>query len=122
MSQASQSPEVRKSIAESGSGSASNFEIQRGLIPEDLTKYKWLVEVALDPSGTYVAYTVREIDLQINGYKTNLYLRDLKQQEGNLITSGTGSASSPTWSADGKSLAFPGVRVIAILFKSGRAR
>ena len=106
MSQASQSPEVRKSIAESGSGSASNFEIQRGLIPEDLTKYKWLVEVALDPSGTYVAYTVREIDLQINGYKTNLYLRDLKQQEGNLITSGPGSASSPTWSADGKSLAF----------------
>ena len=33
-------------------------------------------------------------------------MRDLKQQEGNLITSGTGSASNPTWSADGKSLAF----------------
>ena len=32
---------------------------RRGLIPEDLLKFRWLDEIALSPAGTQIAYTIR---------------------------------------------------------------
>lgn len=89
-----------------GDGVVSRRGIRRGLIPEDLIKFRWLVEVALDPAGRRVAFTVREVDAPGDGYRTHLYLRDLERDELVRVVGGSGRASSPAWSGDGEHLAF----------------
>ncbi|MEM7734333.1 MAG: S9 family peptidase [Deinococcota bacterium] len=81
-------------------------DIKRGLIPEDLLKFRWLDKIALDPTGTRVAYTVRQPYAETNGYVTHLYIRDVVGTTALKVTKGVGNASSPTWDKDGKQLAY----------------
>lgn len=76
--------------------------IRRGLIPEDLIKFRWLVEVARDPAGRRVTFTVREVDVPGDGYRTHLYLRDLERDEMVRVMGGFGRASSPAWNGEGE--------------------
>ena len=80
--------------------------IRRGLIPEDLLNFRWLAEVALDPQGARVAYTVREVDAAADGYQTQLYLRELDSDAVVKVSGGRGNASSPSWSPAGDRLAY----------------
>ncbi len=79
---------------------------RRGLIPEDLLKFRWLDELALDPTGQVVAYTVRRPDVPTNGYASHVYLRRLDQAEGERHTTSDGQASSLAWSRDGTRVAY----------------
>lgn len=79
---------------------------QRGLIPEDLLKFRWLDELTLSPDGTQVAYTIRNPHAETNGYFTHLYIRDLNAATARRLTSGMTTASSLAWSKDGTQIAF----------------
>jgi dipeptidyl aminopeptidase/acylaminoacyl peptidase len=81
-------------------------ERRRGLIPEDLLKFRWLDEIALSPDAGMVAYTIKRPHAESNGYRIDLMTRDLMFGVITRLTSGDGSASSLAWSADGESLAY----------------
>jgi acylaminoacyl-peptidase len=81
-------------------------DLQRGLISEDLLKFRWLDEIALSPDGALVAFTVRQPLAEINGYSTRVYLRDLAGGRTDCLTPGIVSAHSLAWSRDGAQLAF----------------
>ncbi|MBI1298476.1 prolyl oligopeptidase family serine peptidase [bacterium] len=92
---------------------------RRGLIPEDLLKFRWAVDLTLDPTGTFAAYTVKQPSAEINGYVTHLYVRKLDEAMPRKVTTGSGQASSPAWSRDGAKLAFAwsedGVNTLCVL-------
>ena len=81
-------------------------DIKRGLISEDLLKFRWLETIALDPTGKRVAYTVRKPDAETNGYVTHLYIRGLEVTTPVRVTEGVGRASSLAWDKEGKRLAY----------------
>ncbi|MBV7332413.1 S9 family peptidase [Chloroflexi bacterium TSY] len=80
--------------------------IQRGLIPEDLLKFRWVEELLLDPTGQYLAYTVKQPHAASNGYVTHLYMRHLDEPSPVRLTTSDGRASSLAWSRDGRRLAY----------------
>ena len=79
---------------------------RRGLIPEDLMKFRWLDELALSPDGSKVAYTIRRPDADSNGYITHLYIRELNEISASRLTSGDCQVSSIAWSRDSTRLAY----------------
>ena len=94
---------------------------RRGLIPEDLMKFRWLDEIALSPDARRIAYTIRQPHGDSNGYITHLYLRDLAAAAPLRLTQGICQASSLAWSRDSARLAYSyrdgggdSVRVIAL--------
>ncbi|MGQ9583857.1 MAG: S9 family peptidase [Anaerolineae bacterium] len=78
----------------------------RGLVPEDLLKFRWLQEIAMSPEGSRVAYTVSRADAERNGYQTDVYLMDVETGKARRLTEGAGRGGSPAWSRDGTWLAF----------------
>ncbi len=81
-------------------------QTQRGLIPEDLMKFQWVEDIALDPRGQRVAYTVKRPDAVSNGYTVHAYVHDVSGGEARRLTTGRGRASSLAWSKDGARLAY----------------
>jgi dipeptidyl aminopeptidase/acylaminoacyl peptidase len=79
---------------------------QRGLISEDLLKFRWLDEIALSPDGAKLAYTVRQPNAETNGYTAHLYVRDLASASIERLTSGVSTAYSIAWSRDSQQLAY----------------
>lgn len=72
--------------------------------PEDLYKYTWLSDAAVNPQGK-IAYVERTINKEKNNYATNICF---VSSNGGSITnlSNEGKDTFPAWSPDGKSLAF----------------
>ncbi len=89
-----------------GKGSQIDVARRRGLIPEDLMKFRWLSELALSPAGTQIAYTIRRPDAASNGYITHLYLHDLGTDSAARLTDGDCQVSSIAWSRDSSRLAY----------------
>jgi dipeptidyl aminopeptidase/acylaminoacyl peptidase len=79
---------------------------RRGLIPEDLLKFEWVVELTLDPTGTRVAYSVKRPRAAGNDYVTHVYVRDLAADDVICLTEGDGNATALAWSREGRQLAF----------------
>ena len=79
---------------------------QRGLIPEDLLRFRWLDELALSPDGERIAYTIRRPDVGSNGYITHLYIRSLADGSTQRVTSGNCQVSSITWNRDSTQVAY----------------
>ncbi|AMM51794.1 peptidase S9 [Rufibacter sp. DG15C] len=78
----------------------------------DMLKIKQMGSVALSPDGKQVAFTVTSIEpdaTQKNEFKyvTQLYLQPTNgSAPARQLTYGTNNATQPTWSPDGKQLAF----------------
>ena len=94
---------------------------RRGLIPEDLMKFRWLDEIAMAPDGSRIAYSVRRPDAESNGYITHLYLHDLETDTAARLTDGDCQVSSLAWSRDSQYIAYShrdaegdSVRVISV--------
>ena len=78
----------------------------RGLVPEDVVRFRWLEEVVLAPGGGRVAFSVRQPDVGSNGYVVKVFVRDLVGDRVVCVSGGGGRGSSLAWSRDGGSLAF----------------
>ncbi len=78
----------------------------RGLVPEDLLKFRGLQEIAMSPDGSRVAYTASRADAERNGYQTDVYLVEVEAGTTRRLTEEAGRGSSPAWSRDGRWLAF----------------
>lgn len=79
---------------------------RRGLLPEDLMKFRWLQEIALSPNGDYIAYTVSQPDAAANGYQVHLYVYDTRQARTHRLEAGPGRVGAIAWSRDGMRLAY----------------
>ncbi len=78
----------------------------RGLVPEDLLKFRWLREIVITPDGSRVAYTVSRPDAQRNGYQTDAYLTAPAAGWTRRVSAGVGQASALAFSRDGRFLAY----------------
>jgi dipeptidyl aminopeptidase/acylaminoacyl peptidase len=62
---------------------------------------------AISPDGQWVAYTVREANWDDNNYHSEIWLADARSGETRQLTSNTKkSSTAPSWSPDGRTLAF----------------
>lgn len=79
---------------------------QRGLISDDLLKFRWLDDIALSPDGAKLAYTVRQPHAETNGYTAHLYVRDLASASVERLTSGSSTTFALAWDRAGTRLAY----------------
>ena len=73
---------------------------------EDYFRMKWLHSAEINPSATHAAYTISEYDANNDADVTNLWLVEIASGEHRQLTFGNGTDASPSWSPDGKTIAF----------------
>jgi dipeptidyl aminopeptidase/acylaminoacyl peptidase len=75
---------------------------------EDLVQLRRLSDPQVSPDGRYVAYVLRETDMQANRGRTDLWLLDLSEKSPTprRLTSHPANDSSPRWAPDSRSLYF----------------
>lgn len=83
--------------------------------------------VTLSPDGKHVAYTVQTTDWSENRYDTEIWISKNGQPSFQLTNTSKGSSTSPSWSPDGKRIAFMTDRgnknqIYTILIDGGEAR
>ncbi len=79
---------------------------RRGLIPADLLHFRWLEEIALAPSGEYLAYTVKQPNADQNDYRFHLYVHDLESGRVHSLTPEDGRVAALAWDRTGMRLAY----------------
>jgi dipeptidyl aminopeptidase/acylaminoacyl peptidase len=77
--------------------------LKRPVVAEDLLQLKFVSDPQMSPDGKKVAYVQTYIDEKTRTYRGELYLVGTDDKRRQRLTSG---GSSPTWSPDGKTLAF----------------
>jgi len=95
---------------------------------EDLVMLKRVSDPQVGPDGRYLAYVLRETDLEASKARTSLWLLDLAHPGAAVrLTVGKTSDSSPRWAPDGRTLYFLSERsgssqVWRLSLASGEAR
>ena len=85
---------------------AQSENTRRLLTPQDLFEIKQVGSARISPDGDWVAYTVRETNLEEDESETRLWMTSTATGEV-LPMSGVGSSvSEPRWSPDGNYLTF----------------
>ena len=79
---------------------------------EDLVRLRRLSNPQVSPDGRHVAFVLREMDLEANKGRTDIWLLDLRAKEAapRRLTQNAANDSSPRWSADGHALYFLSTR------------
>jgi dipeptidyl aminopeptidase/acylaminoacyl peptidase len=79
---------------------------------EDLVRLKRLTDPQASPDGRYVAYVLRETDMDANKGRTDIWLLDLSQKgaEPRRLTTDTANDSSPRWAPDSRTIYFLSTR------------
>jgi dipeptidyl aminopeptidase/acylaminoacyl peptidase len=79
---------------------------------DDLVRLKRLSDPQVSPDGRYVAYVLRETDMEANKGTTDIWLLDLgqKQAQPRRLTSDPANDSSPRWAPDSRALYFLSTR------------
>ena len=78
----------------------------RTITIEDLYRVKFLSTPRISPDGKQVAFEVKTIDTRKQEYHTAIWLVSSEGGEARRLTMGVANSHSPTWSPDGKWLAF----------------
>ena len=75
---------------------------------EDLVRLKRLSDPEVSPDGRYVAYVLRETDMEANKGRSNLWLLDLTQKNAQplRLTNNPANDTSPRWAPDSRTLYF----------------
>jgi dipeptidyl aminopeptidase/acylaminoacyl peptidase len=78
---------------------------------DDLVRLRRLSDPQVSPDGRYVAFQLRETDMQANKGRNHVWLVDLKQPDSapRQLTNGDND-TSPRWSADGRFIYFISTR------------
>lgn len=82
----------------------------RPMTAEDLWAMGRVGAPAVSPDGQSVVYTVTRYDLETDRGQTHLWMVPTAGGEPRQLTHGEASATSPTWSPDGQSIAFVSAR------------
>ena len=80
--------------------------------PDDLVRLARLSDPEVSPDGRYVAYVLRETDIDANRGRTDLWLLDLDDasRTARRLTQNPANDYSPRWAADGRGLFFLSTR------------
>ena len=74
---------------------------------DDLYAFRFVTDAQISPDGARIAYVVREVDREKNGYRSAIWLAPFDGKgSGTRFTYGPGQDASPRWSPDGRSIAF----------------
>ena len=79
---------------------------KRLLTAEDFFALKQVGSPRISPEGDWIAYTVRETDLEEDSSETRLWMVSTDGEKLLAMTAVGTSASAPQWSPDGQSLSF----------------
>jgi dipeptidyl aminopeptidase/acylaminoacyl peptidase len=78
-----------------------------GMVPEDITRIKWVSDPQISPDGSRVAFVVTTLSAEKDEYLSNVWLADANGEAApRRLTSGPKRDSFPRWSPDGARLAF----------------
>jgi len=79
---------------------------------EDLVRLKRVSDPRVSPDGRYVAYVVRETDIEANKGRSDIWLLDLAQKNAQpeRLTTDPANDSSPRWAPDSRTLYFLSAR------------
>src|SRR6185312_13579864 len=78
----------------------------RNITIEDLYQFKFVAKPRISPDGQRVAFVVTTIDEHNYEYRSSIWMVPTGGGEAKRFTYGLGNAHSPSWSPDGRWLAF----------------
>ena len=78
----------------------------RAITIEDLYKMQFLSRPRISPDGQRVAFVVTTIDERKHAYRSSVWVAPINGDEARKFTFGPANASNPSWSPDGRWLAF----------------
>src|SRR5580700_1468540 len=79
---------------------------------DDLVRLKRLSDPEVSPDGRYVAYVLRETDMDANKGRTDIWLLDLVQKDATprRLTTNEANDYSPRWAPDSRTVYFLSTR------------
>ena len=80
--------------------------MSRSITIEDLYTIKFLSKPRISPDGARVAFVATTIDERKHAYHASIWVAPTSGGEAKRFTSGAANAHSPSWSPDGRWLAF----------------
>ena len=91
---------------------ATAASAQTPLTVEDLVRLKRISDPQVSPDGRYVAFVLRETDIEADKGRTDLWLLDLRARnpQPRRLTQNPANDSSPRWAPDGRNLYFLSTR------------